>query len=66
MQTMLEYQILIENILEGTTDLAKDGLFLPSFGENMQFMFQYQLNWMYWRYFMWNFPGRQTMFKVMG
>ena len=32
----------------------------PTFGSNMKFFFDYQLNWMYWRYFMWNFAGRQN------
>ncbi len=32
----------------------------PTFGENMRFFFHYQVNWMYWRYFMWNFAGRQN------
>jgi hypothetical protein len=32
----------------------------PSFGENLAFLFDYQLGWMYWRYFMWNFAGRQN------
>lgn len=32
----------------------------PSFGENMKYFFRYQVNWMYWRYFMWNFAGRQS------
>ncbi len=32
----------------------------PTFGTNMKFFFDYQLNWMYWRYFMWNFAGRQN------
>lgn len=32
----------------------------PTFGENMRFFFRYQVNWMYWRYFMWNFAGRQN------
>ncbi|MDR0982907.1 MAG: DUF2723 domain-containing protein [Culturomica sp.] len=32
----------------------------PSFGNNMRFFFSYQLNHMYWRYFMWNFSGRQN------
>lgn len=32
----------------------------PSFGDNMKFMFQYQFGYMYWRYFMWNFAGRQN------
>ena len=32
----------------------------PTFGANLKFFFDYQLNWMYWRYFMWNFAGRQN------
>ncbi len=32
----------------------------PTFGTNLKFFFDYQLNWMYWRYFMWNFAGRQN------
>ncbi|HRI41571.1 MAG TPA: DUF2723 domain-containing protein, partial [Bacteroidia bacterium] len=32
----------------------------PSFGENLKFFFVYQLGEMYWRYFMWNFVGRQN------
>jgi hypothetical protein len=32
----------------------------PTFAENMRFFFRYQVNWMYWRYFMWNFAGRQN------
>lgn len=32
----------------------------PGMGYNMQFMLYYQINWMYFRYFMWNFVGRQT------
>ncbi|MGV3540902.1 MAG: protein O-mannosyl-transferase family [Rufibacter sp.] len=30
----------------------------PSFGENMKFLFQYQMGHMFWRYFGWNFIGR--------
>jgi hypothetical protein len=30
------------------------------FSENLRFFFAYQVNWMYWRYFMWNFSGRQN------
>lgn len=33
---------------------------IPSFGQNMGFMFKYQFGWMYWRYFFWNFAGRQS------
>ena len=32
----------------------------PTFAENLHFFFSYQLNFMYWRYFMWNFSGRQN------
>jgi len=34
-------------------------LYKPTFGENLRFFFRYQLNHMYFRYFMWNFSGRQ-------
>ncbi|MDE6556153.1 MAG: DUF2723 domain-containing protein, partial [Duncaniella sp.] len=32
----------------------------PTMGENLRFFLIYQLNHMYWRYFMWNFAGRQN------
>ena len=31
----------------------------PTFAENLYYFFTYQLNYMYWRYFLWNFVGRQ-------
>lgn len=31
-----------------------------SFGDNVLFFFRYQWTWMYWRYFLWNFVGRQN------
>lgn len=31
----------------------------PSLGKNIAYMLEYQLGYMYWRYFMWNFTGRQ-------
>ena len=36
----------------------------PSFGDNMLFFLDYQMNYMYWRYFMWNFVGRQNEFHA--
>ena len=33
---------------------------MPTQWENLKFFFNYQLNFMYWRYFMWNFAGRQN------
>ncbi len=32
----------------------------PTFAENVNFFLNYQLSYMYWRYFMWNFVGRQS------
>ena len=32
----------------------------PTMGENIRYFLNYQLNHMYWRYFMWNFAGRQN------
>lgn len=32
----------------------------PTFGENLLFFIRYQVVHMYWRYFMWNFVGRQN------
>lgn len=33
---------------------------VPTFTENLRFFFRYQLGHMYFRYFMWNFSGRQS------
>ncbi|MDD6866627.1 MAG: DUF2723 domain-containing protein [Prevotella sp.] len=33
---------------------------MPSQLENIRFFLSYQCNFMYWRYFMWNFAGRQN------
>lgn len=35
-------------------------VYKPSFGDNLRFFFGYQLGHMYFRYFMWNFVGRQN------
>lgn len=32
----------------------------PSTWDNISFMFEYQFGYMYWRYLMWNFTGRQN------
>src|SRR5690606_13086244 len=32
----------------------------PNMVDNVKFFMQYQMNWMYWRYFMWNFAGKQN------
>lgn len=35
---------------------------MPSFGDNLHFFFDYQIDYMYLRYFLWNFVGRQNDF----
>ncbi|MDR0618434.1 MAG: DUF2723 domain-containing protein [Bacteroidales bacterium] len=42
----------------------KDDNRKPTVSENMRFLFRYQIGWMYMRYFMWNFVGRQN--DIMG
>ncbi len=43
------------NYLTDGGDVAK-----PSMGDNIGFFMTYQMNWMYFRYFMWNFAGKQN------
>jgi hypothetical protein len=38
----------------------KETITTPTFGENMRYFFRYQVGYMYVRYFMWNFAGRQN------
>ncbi|MEA4918474.1 protein O-mannosyl-transferase family [Proteiniphilum sp.] len=38
----------------------------PTFFQNLKFLFNYQINHMYWRYFMWNFSGRQNDIQSYG
>lgn len=33
---------------------------VPTFMDNLRYFFHYQVNYMYWRYFLWNFSGRQN------
>ncbi len=39
---------------------------MPTQLENIRFFVSYQLNFMYWRYFMWNFAGRQNDIQGFG
>lgn len=43
-----------------TPDGQKETIRKPTFAENLRFMFSYQFGYMYFRYFMWNFSGRQN------
>ena len=38
----------------------------PTYGDNMNWFFSYQLGFMYWRYFMWNFSGKQNDIQGFG
>ncbi|HNW98903.1 MAG TPA: DUF2723 domain-containing protein [Bacteroidales bacterium] len=46
----------------GETESAK----VPTFGENIYYFMRYQMGYMYWRYFMWNFAGRQNDLQGSG
>ncbi len=41
---------------DGTTET----IVKPTFGENLKYFFKYQVGFMYFRYFMWNYAGRQN------
>lgn len=50
---------------QGHADFYRDWLGLadgekPNMADNVSFFMGYQMNWMYWRYFMWNFAGKQN------
>ena len=47
---------IVETNVAGRTQQIK----MPTMGENLYFFLSYQMNFMYWRYFMWNFAGRQN------
>ena len=53
----------VDNYMPGSSYMGEDGYqhyTKPTMLENLGFFVDYQLNWMYWRYFFWNFAGRQN------
>ncbi|HPE75360.1 MAG TPA: DUF2723 domain-containing protein, partial [Draconibacterium sp.] len=57
--------------VKGTPVRIRDGgetktIMKPTFGENLTFFFSYQVGYMYMRYFMWNFVGRQNDVQGQG
>lgn len=46
--------------------LGIDGTEPPSTADNLRWLVGYQFNWMYWRYFLWNFAGRQNDLQGTG
>ncbi|WP_289044817.1 DUF2723 domain-containing protein [uncultured Olleya sp.] len=66
-QSMLDFK---SDVNKGMIDYEDYHNFLKQFGQfiniekpslvtNLSYLFEYQLGYMYWRYFMWNFSGRQ-------
>ena len=55
-----------EQWMGGVTGHDVDGVKMPTQLENLRFFLSYQCNFMYWRYFMWNFDGRQNDLKGNG
>ena len=49
-----------------STGSGKETIICPTFGENLRFFFRYQVGFMYLRYFMWNFAGRQNDMQGTG
>ncbi len=50
----------VYNQMTGSFAYPEKYVFKPSFAQNLAYFFNYQLNHMYLRYFMWNFAGRQN------
>ncbi len=48
---------LYMKILYGNREMPQD--YIPTSGDNLKFMLNYQMGHMYWRYFLWNFVGRE-------
>ncbi len=38
----------------------------PTYADNMEWFYSYQMGLMYWRYFMWNFSGKQNDIQGLG
>ena len=56
-----QYEDFYEGYMKGTgRKIAGADHKKPTMAANLAYFFDYQLNWMYWRYFFWNFAGRQN------
>ena len=56
-----QYEAFYENYTRGKgKNVPGASALKPTMGANLSYFFDYQMNWMYWRYFMWNFVGRQN------
>jgi len=55
-----------ERVVVGGTADQPEFAYIPTMSENINFFFRYQVGHMYFRYFMWNFAGRQNDFQGHG
>ena len=49
-----------EKMYKSIAGISQNSTRRPTFGENIKFMMSFQFGYMYGRYFMWNFVGRQN------
>ncbi len=54
----------LERTQDPQTGQVRNGA--PTYGDNFEWFFTYQMGLMYWRYFMWNFAGKQNDIQGMG
>ncbi len=62
-----DYSVLM-NIRRGQTLRPRDKIAVqtPTYAHNFEWFFSYQTSFMYWRYFMWNFSGKQNDVQGFG
>lgn len=66
LEEMMNAEIKVPVGLNGELAMYEPNAIQPSFGDNLSYFVNYQLNHMYWRYFMWNFAGRQNDYAGNG
>lgn len=54
------------NIKGKKVKVGEEMVTIPTMAENLRYFFNYQVNFMYWRYFLWNFVGRQNDIQSQG
>ncbi len=54
------------SLFEDSHEYERVPVWKATFADNFRYFMNYQLNHMYWRYFMWNFAGRQNDYQGNG
>ncbi|MDE5661155.1 MAG: hypothetical protein K2I04_00830, partial [Muribaculaceae bacterium] len=57
---LVSQQTVVTAVDHNGNDVEHTSAWRPSFADNLRYFFNYQFSHMYWRYFMWNFAGRQN------